>query len=201
MHHPKATRQVTANAVLERDGASWSEEMVQCVLDYCMSDSMLKWGAGLAFSIVHDRDVADDVYAEVIVDLFFKGGHCHWHGNTADSFRGFLYRCMCNEAAGLHRTDTRRLSLLKSEYGEFPPPSAAASGTLDRLADADLAMRLTKDLPPTERRALELHLGGHSFQEIAEVLNISVSTVTRRIARAKQQIALWIQDPSNPCRL
>jgi len=127
------------------------------------------------------------------------------HGHLSD-FRGearletWLYRITANEAATLERKrgrPTMSLDRLGEEavpVGEAAPAAAGAdrADEIDALYArevAGLVRAFFRELPDRQRQVFDLvDLQGHAAAEIAEILELSPSTVRVTLLRARRQI-------------
>ena len=110
---------------------------------------------------------------------------------TRPSCRPWLYGIAMNLARDEGRRRARRWRLLvrlASEEGEHEPMADAEDRLEDEAWGAELRATLGS-LPAGEREVLLLRaLGGLSYQEIAEALEIPLGTVRSRLSRAKARI-------------
>jgi RNA polymerase sigma-70 factor, ECF subfamily len=121
--------------------------------------------------------------------------------------RGWLFRILTNAFLSGRRTEARRgthesLDLDAEDdfslFDQLHAPILLWWGNpeqqfLDKLLREDLA-RAVDGLPEQFRLVLVLaDVQGHTYQEIAEMLNVPIGTVRSRLARARAQLqkALW----------
>ncbi|MBK9166623.1 MAG: RNA polymerase sigma factor [Bryobacterales bacterium] len=72
---------------------------------------------------------------------------------------------------------------------EFSDPRPDAFDVLLRLEQRQRILLSIRQLPPLEKRCLELRLGGHCYRKIAEVTGVSASTVVTSVTRAAAKLA------------
>ncbi|MFY9844823.1 MAG: sigma-70 family RNA polymerase sigma factor [Terriglobales bacterium] len=152
---------------------------------------------GLIYRIVNDPSDAADTTQEVFLKVF--RGMKHFHGES--SLKTWIYRIALHEAANRRRWwfrhKAQEIQIEPIETGEF-----AGSGE-ERLIDpgespfekfAHTEVRAAVELalqqvPEPYRTALILRdLEEMSYEEIAEVLSISLGTVKSRITRGRDAL-------------
>jgi RNA polymerase sigma-70 factor (ECF subfamily) len=148
---------------------------------------------GLVYRVVHDPSDAADTTQEVFLKVF--RGMKHFHGES--SLKTWIYRIALHEAAN------RRRWWFRHKAHEMPIEPVAAGGREfgeERLVDPGespfenfahvevraAVERALRDVPEPFRTALILRdLEEMSYEEIAEVLQISLGTVKSRITRGR----------------
>jgi RNA polymerase sigma-70 factor, ECF subfamily len=138
---------------------------------------------------------ADDITQEVFLKVFRNVGT--FRGDS--SLKTWIYRIAVNEARNHHRWFGRHK---KQEVG-LEPESGESHGCIDYLTDPgrsplDLAMdqetqafieTALSEINPHFRAALVLReIEGLSYEEIAEILEISLGTVKSRILRGREAL-------------
>ena len=137
-------------------------------------------------NFVRDRDAVDDVVQETFVKAFYR----------IRSFQGdsglytWLYRVAVNAAKDhLKRVRRRPASPLDEEVRPLVAPGAPA---IERLEDRErrLRVRAAMEALPAKFRAVIVlrEVEGLRYDEIAEVLALSVGTVESRLFRARQRL-------------
>ncbi|MCU1607728.1 MAG: hypothetical protein JWP46_4193 [Modestobacter sp.] len=135
----------------------------------------------LALRLVVDRQTAEDITQEAFVAA--------WRGlpdfRSEAAFPTWLHSIVLNRARN-HLTRTRATQLLPEEMPAAAQQPDAAVQSLHR----DKALRAAiRGLPFDLRAPLVLHqFERWSYEEIAEILGSSVSTVRGRIARARRAL-------------
>ncbi|MGI3784766.1 MAG: RNA polymerase sigma factor [Janthinobacterium lividum] len=140
-----------------------------------------------AWRLTQDRRTAEDVVQEAFVTAWRRLPTLE----RAESFRSWLYQI----------TTRRSIDVVRARRPEQPmdtvtpggEPAATAAGPATRLEQraqiADLAAAL-QELPVGQRAAWCLReIDGLSYDEIATALELPVSTVRGRIARARHELA------------
>jgi RNA polymerase sigma-70 factor (ECF subfamily) len=144
------------------------------------------------YRMVEDRGTAEEVVQETFVAA--------WRGLPAladpAAFRGWLYRIATRRAFDVLRAPRPYVGLPPEDdepARAVGNPTATsvdpAQVTVQRAQVRALQQALTT-LPPQQRAAWTMRtLEGLSYEEIATALNLPVSTVRGRIARARQSLA------------
>lgn len=142
-------------------------------------------------ALVRDRDVADDVVQETFVSVFRGLGDFR-----SDSEIGtWVTRIALNRARDALRRRKRAprsLDALEAEDGR-PLDERADLAASERPASDPWLARLLRAqidrLPPEFRDCFLLReAGGHSYEEIAEIMEIPVGTVRSRLLRARERL-------------
>ena len=127
-----------------------------------------------------------DMSQEIVQDTFLK---LHQHllaGGDGTQLRAWLYRVAHNLARNVQLSAVRRRSGSLSDdprSGEIKADSASAEDELiarERLSRMRSALA---QLNPAQKECLVLRSQGLKYREIAEVLNLAVSTVAENIQR------------------
>ena len=151
-----------------------------------------------AVGIVQNEDDADDITQDVFIQVYqsvssFKGD---------SKFSTWLYRIVISKALDHVKKKKRkkRFAFVQSLFGtaseeEIHPEEFNHPGVLmenrERAAELFKAMQL---LPDNQRIAFTLHkLEAQRHQDIAAIMNISVTAVESLIARAKGNLRKTLQ--------
>jgi RNA polymerase sigma-70 factor (ECF subfamily) len=137
-------------------------------------------------NLVRDRDAVDDVVQETFVKAFYR----------IQSFQGdsslytWLYRVAVNAAKDhLKRARRHPASPIDEEVSPLAAPHAPA---IERLEDRErrLRVRAAMESLPTKFRAVIVlrEVEGMRYDQIAEVLGLSVGTVESRLFRARRRL-------------
>ena len=146
-----------------------------------------------ALGVVQNSEDAEDVAQEVFIQVF----------RSIDQFKGdarlstWIYRITTTKALDHIRSRKRkkRFAFITSLFGpndelihepvDFQHPGVA----LDRKEQAALLFRMIEQLPDNQKVAFTLHKTEElSYQEIAEVMQLSVSAVESLLFRARQNL-------------
>jgi RNA polymerase sigma-70 factor, ECF subfamily len=136
----------------------------------------------LAFSMVHDGDVALDLVQDAFIRAFSNLHQCR----KPDRIRVWLLALLRN----------RTLDHLKERRRRDVPLDEAADATADRVPDAltSLSARTTLEralaaLPETLREAFLLrHVEDMSYEDMAELLDTTLAGVKMRVSRARDAL-------------
>ena len=123
---------------------------------------------------------------DVTQTVFFNAFHGLGTYDPAYKFFSWIYRMTVNES--LNVLKRRKPTVTLEEEADVPAPEAAA----DRAAEAeDRVGRALMGLRPDDRAVVVLrHFVSFSYQEIADVLEISVQTVKSRLFTARERLRL-----------
>jgi RNA polymerase sigma factor (sigma-70 family) len=146
-----------------------------------------------ALGIVQNAEDAEDVAQEVFIQVY----------RSIDQFKGdarlstWIYRITTTKALDHIRSRRRkkRFAFITSLFGpndelvhepvDFQHPGVS----LDRKEQAALLFRTINQLPDNQKVAFTLHkTEGLSYQEIADVMQLSVSAVESLLFRARQNL-------------
>jgi RNA polymerase sigma-70 factor (ECF subfamily) len=155
---------------------------------------------GLVYRIVNDPADAADTTQDVFLKVF--RGMKHFHGES--SLKTWIYRIALHEAANRRRWWFRH----KAKETSIEPPETEAPGTgehevqmaladrgdspFESVAHHEVQQRVEQELrkvPEPYRTTLVLRdLEEMSYEEIAEVLDISLGTVKSRLTRGREAL-------------
>jgi RNA polymerase sigma-70 factor (ECF subfamily) len=141
----------------------------------------------VAYSMVSDRDVAEDLVQDAFVRAYVSLPRC----KDRRRFRFWLLSTLRNRALD-HIKEKRRRDLSLSDDGVLRHVESAATAPADLAERSELQhalLRALDRLSPALREAFVLrHVEEHSFEEIADLLGTGVSAVKMRVHRARQQL-------------
>ncbi len=143
--------------------------------------------------LLQNPEDAEDVTQEVFIKVFesvrqFKG---------ESAFSTWLYRIAVTTALEFLRKKKRkkRFAFITSLFGEgdtpvTDPPDFVHPGVLlDQRENARVLFKAIQKLPENQRIAFSLHkVEGLSYQEVADVMETTVSAVESLIHRARQNL-------------
>lgn len=151
----------------------------------------------LIYSLVRDRDEADDLAQEVFIKAF----------RSLSGFKGqaqvytWLYRIAVNRCLDWLKNQRRHpeTSLERVEVYGADGASLRSLGTADAEMDqrelGRALERALRALSPDYRVALTLReIDGLSYEEVADVMGCSVGTVKSRLFRARSQLQRMLAD-------
>jgi RNA polymerase sigma-70 factor (ECF subfamily) len=168
---------------------------------------------GLVYRIVNDPADAADTTQEVFLKVF--RGMKHFHGES--SLKTWIYRIALHEAANRRRWWFRHKAKETSiEPAETETPGVRehemqmaltdhADSPFDTVAHREVQARVEEELsrvPEPYRTTLILRdLEEMSYEEISEVLEISLGTVKSRLTRGRaalrQRLAAYVREVGN----
>ena len=134
-----------------------------------------------------DRESAEDIVQESFLKLY---EHLQRDGDQSN-LRAWLYRVVHNlarnrqTASGFRKTDTLSgLTGAAEPVATSPSPEHALIAE-ERDANLERAMR---ELSPAQRECLALRAQGLKYREMADVLQLSVSTVAESVQRGLEKL-------------
>lgn len=131
------------------------------------------------------REHAQDILQEAFISILTK---CKAYSGTG-SFEGWMTRVVINTAITFNRKWEYRRSELPEEHEEWEAYQVPADL---KLQEKEL-LAIVQQLPPGYRTVFNLYVvDGYSHDEIAEQLNISVSTSKTQLMKAKQRLTEWL---------
>ena len=166
---------------------------------------------GLVYRIVNDPSDAADTTQDVFLKVF--RGMKHFHGSS--SLKTWIYRIALHEAANRrrwwfrHKAKETSIEPVESEAGTSETMQAAltdpAESPFESVAHHEVQRRVeeeVKKMPEPYRTTLILRdLEDMSYEEIAEVLEISLGTVKSRLTRGReilrQKLASYVREVGN----
>jgi RNA polymerase sigma-70 factor, ECF subfamily len=152
--------------------------------------------AGVAFSLAYRmcgrRALAEDIVQDAFLSLWRAGAR---YDRTRGSVRSWILSAVHNRAIDTFRRESvkERRDVTDDELAERIPSSELIETEVERRASAREVRRALLDLPPDQRRVIELaYFGGFTHSQIAEILKLPAGTVKgrMRLGLAKMRIAL-----------
>lgn len=144
-----------------------------------------------AFSIVRQKEEAEDILQEAFTNIYLNGGKFKKLEHA--SFKSWAYRIVINTAISHYRK-------LKRVYERSAPLDPDIyenlAGTDDLAKDSEIRMfaeELLNELPEDLRRIVEAHyLQGKPYKAIAAEEHVPLSTLKMRLFRAKKILKQFI---------
>jgi RNA polymerase sigma-70 factor, ECF subfamily len=170
------------DCLIERAQRGSTEAFEVLVRRYC--DRVYR----VAFRLVGDRYTAEDIAQDALVAA--------WRAlpefRRDAAFATWLHSIVLNRARN-HLTRTRPTGPLPAE---LPTPSTQQPPDVVQSSFRDCALRAAiRDLPFDLRAPLVLRqFEGCSYEQAAEILGVSVSTVRGRIARARRTLLISMRE-------
>ncbi len=140
--------------------------------------------------MLRDRDAVDDVVQETFVKAFYRIRS--FHGDAG--LYTWLYRVAVNAAKDHVKSRSRRPASAIEDLplGADGLASTSDGPSIERLEDRELRLAVRaaiQGLPPKFRAVLVLReLEGLRYEEIAQILGISLGTVESRLFRARRRL-------------
>lgn len=144
----------------------------------------------MAFVRTRDDEAAEDLTQEALAKAWEKLSMLQ----APEAFRGWLQAILINTCRNWTRGRAWPESL--EEIAELPPnPTPGPLESLLARERRALWRRALLAIPAENRLALVMHLwGGQSYEEIAHLLDVPVTTIEGRIHRARIQLRRLLRD-------
>jgi RNA polymerase sigma factor (sigma-70 family) len=141
---------------------------------------------GVARRVVGNHEEAEEIMLDVFLRLHKQRLARLDDANVA----GWLYRSATNTAFNVVRSRQRRRSWLSRLIAERGPEQNATDPAHDVVRDEQAATvrQALARLPERQRNVLALRAEGFSYREIAEILDVKVTSVGTTLARAEQSL-------------
>jgi RNA polymerase sigma-70 factor (ECF subfamily) len=153
------------------------------------------WLKALVAGIVRNRSDIDDVLQEISVKVIRKIGTLR----QTDSFRPWLACLARREALRWLNQSARRGLSLDHEAAEEPLDQRELPID-EQLAQEEERTRVWEAinrLPQKYKEVLLLYHSGQSYKQIAEILDLALTTVQIRLVRARRMVADAVQQQSD----
>lgn len=139
----------------------------------------------VAFSILHDKFLAEDVMQETFLKVQQKAASFRYGNNE----KAWIITIARNTA----------IDTLKKRQTEFPQETisdtAAPSNDITDNGASERYLQLIQPLSDLDRQIISLHLaGGLKHREIAQILDMNISAVKKRYERAIKKIAKMMEE-------
>lgn len=143
----------------------------------------------MAYSFTRDREAADDLAQEVFIKAYYALGKFKFKSG----FGTWLYRIAVNHIKDHLRKQKKERHV---SFDDVYQESKLSQDAADRREDArekesriKLLHQALQSLPQKHRVILTLRdIQGHSYEEIASILNLSPGTVDSRLHRARKML-------------
>jgi len=145
------------------------------------------WLKGLVYSIIGDADQVDDVLQDICVRVISKIDSLH----EPERFRPWLAVLARRQALRHRQRQARRPGLLNEAIAEIQPDEKARQHfeKVEQKEQCRQILQAVKSLPEKYRQVFLLaHAGDLTYGNIAEILDIPVTTVQIRLVRARRMI-------------
>ncbi len=143
----------------------------------------------MAYGFTRDREAADDLAQEIFIKAYYALGKFQFKAG----FGTWLYRIAVNHIKDHLRKQKKEKHI---SFDDVHQESRLSQDAADRREDArekERRIRLIHQglqrLPQKHRVILTLRdIQGHSYEEIASILNLSPGTVDSRLHRARKML-------------
>lgn len=145
------------------------------------------WLKGLVYSIVGDADQVDDVLQDICVRVIDKIDTLR----EPERFRPWLAVVARRQALRHRQRKARRPGRLNEEIAELQPDESAGRlfERVEQREQCRLILRALRTLPEKYRQVFMLaHAGDLTYANIAEILDIPITTMQIRLVRARRMI-------------
>ncbi len=142
-----------------------------------------------ASRLLNDVDAADDVVLDVFVRIWVR--RREWNGS---SVRGLLFSLTRNAALDELRRRGSRARLARANVGGGLPAPRTPAELLEGDETSAFVNRAIQQLPRRRREVFDLvYLRGLSYQDVAEIMGISVKTVGNHMTAALRHLRNTLQ--------
>jgi RNA polymerase sigma-70 factor (ECF subfamily) len=143
-----------------------------------------------ALGMLGDADAA----ADLVQDSFVKG---FTHLDTCQDpsrFAAWMFRIVRNRCMD-HLKNRRQQSVPLEDDAASAPAADDPAATLERTEMGREVRQALEALPEAQREAFLLkHVEGRSYEEMAEMLDASVSALKMRVMRAREALQALLRD-------
>jgi RNA polymerase sigma-70 factor (ECF subfamily) len=137
-----------------------------------------------ALGMVRSPDSAADLTQDSLIRAFTRLGDCH----DPSRFGAWVFRILRNRCLD-YLKDRRRETVPLEEDTAFAREMDDPEVTLEQAETRAAVLRALEMLPEAQREAFLLkHVEDRSYEEMAEMLNASVSALKMRVMRAREAL-------------
>lgn len=136
------------------------------------------------YGMLVDRSAAEDLCQEAFLRMFRE-----LHRSAISNHRAWVFRVASNLALSYNKRRSRALNALDIGEDVWPDAAPDPEEALLRNESRHLLSAAMARLSTQERQCLLLRSEGLRYREIADVLNIRVSTVATFVTRAVRKLA------------
>ena len=156
--------------------------------------------AGVAFSLAYRmcgrRALAEDIVQDAFLSVWRAGAR---YDRSRGSVRSWILSAVHNRAIDAFRREAvkERRDVSDDELADRIPSSELTEIEAERRASAREVRKALLDLPPDQRRVIELaYFGGFTHSQIAEMLELPAGTVKGRMRLGLSKLRLALGDPA-----
>ena len=140
-------------------------------------------------AMVKDELTAEELVQDIFASLWQKRETL----TINKSFAGYLFTTSRNRVYDFFQKVERDQKLYDRIKASAISEYSHVEEALFSRENADLLQKAIASLPPQRRRAFELcKIEGHSYKEVSELMNVSLSTVKDHMAHAREAIREYI---------
>lgn len=136
----------------------------------------------VANSYCRNADNRKDLIQEIMVQLWLSFNKY----DEQYSITTWMYRIALNVSISFYRKENLRDSINHPLPEEILTLYEADAGS--QRAEVELLYRCIRELKEIDRAVILLYLEGNAQQEIAEILGLSLTNVSTKVSRIKQQL-------------
>ncbi|HEX2090869.1 MAG TPA: sigma-70 family RNA polymerase sigma factor [Longimicrobiaceae bacterium] len=143
-----------------------------------------------AVGMVRDSDLAADLVQDSFVKAYTSLASCQ----DPSRFGAWVFRILVNRCKD-HLKSRRRHTVPLEEDTATTPDSDNPALSADRASMRETVERALASLPEAQREAFLLkHVEGRSYEEMAEMLDASVSALKMRVLRAREALQFLLKE-------
>jgi RNA polymerase sigma-70 factor (ECF subfamily) len=151
------------------------------------------WLKGLVYSILQNADDIDDVLQDICVRVISKIDTLR----QPQRFRSWLAILARRQALRYRQQKAQRQMSVNMELEDLEDNSNSAQliDNIEQKEQYQLILSAVKSLPEKYRQVFILeHINDLTYKQIAEILDVPVTTVQIRLVRARRMLYNWIND-------
>ncbi len=145
---------------------------------------------GIIYKIVHAYCPNPSDRKDLAQEITYQLWRSFDSYNDQYRYSTWIYRIALNVAISAYRQEYRRRVIdvpYAEELLELPAVPAGEELESERVA---LLYGFIAQVPELDRALLLLHLDGHSYQEIADIMALTTTNVATKLSRIKQSMKL-----------
>ena len=151
------------------------------------------WLKGLVYSIVQNADDIDDILQDICVRVIKRIRSLR----QPERFRPWLAILARRQALRYRQQKAQRQSMMNTELTDlkFDSESSQLLENIERKEQYQLILSAVNSLPEKYRQVFILeHINDLTYRQIAEILDVPVTTVQIRLVRARRMLYNWITE-------
>ena len=138
-----------------------------------------------AVTMVLDREIAADLVQDAFVRAYVNLRQCR----DAEKFRSWIFQTLRNRCLD-HLKEARRRDVRLDDVGRLVDGAEGPDSRVERGRLRTEIRNALAQVPDAQREAfLMRHVEGLSYEEMAELLDVSVSALKMRVLRARESLA------------